>query len=138
MNAQTDQAENAIFTYAYGMDTGDWPLAVSCMANEVDVDYTAVGMPGGRMSRQQLATFLEGLLGKPELKVHTSVSQVLPHPVNPSEFVAYYSVRHFKGEIGKADRFFVFGWYSFVMNGEQIVSLKINVSAMEGEPGVLA
>lgn len=132
------QAASAIGRYAYGMDTNEWERATSVYADEVDIDYRQVGAMQGRMTRTDVATFLQGLLGKSDLRVHTAISQVLEHPSDAGRFIAYYSVRHDKGAIGSAEKFALFGWYDFEMADEQITSLTVDVSATEGNPGVLA
>ncbi len=137
MDTKLQEAVDAINSYTFGMDTSDWELAVSRFADMVDVDYSAVGAPKSQMSQQQLQAFLQGLLGRENLRVHTSVSQVFQNPANSSEFIAYYSVRHYKGEIGQATKFAVFGWYSYRMRAGLIDAFTINVSAMEGDPSVL-
>lgn len=119
------------------MDTADWKLATSYFADRIVIDYSAVGMSSGEMDKSELRDFLKQLLGKPNLRVHTAISQVLMNPANDAEFIAYYSVRHYKGEVGKAENFSVFGRYSFELTDGLINSLKINVQAMEGNPSVL-
>ena len=138
METAMQTSEAAIFAYTYGMDTGNWDYAVSHFADEVEVDYSAVGMTQARMSKAQLSAFLAQLLGKPNLHVHTAVSQVFASSPANTDFVAYYSVRHYKGELGKAEKFAVFGWYTFHLHQERIDAIKIHVSAMEGNPAVLA
>lgn len=131
-------ATKSIFSYAYGMDTGDWELALAGLGEAVDVDYSSVGGPKARMTKQDLKGFLHQLLGKPDLRVHTAVSQVFENPKKPSNFVAYYSVRHYKGQLGQAIKFAVFGWYDFTVQDDLIVSLNVNVTALEGDSAVLA
>lgn len=138
MENKTEQAKRSIYTYAFGMDTSDWKLATTYFADEIAIDYRAVGMTSGTMKKSELQDFLKQLLGKPELRVHTAISQVLANPADDAEFIAYYTVRHYKGEIGKAENFSVFGWYSFALTDGLITSLKINVQAMEGNPAVLS
>ena len=115
MTATTQEATEAIYLHTYGMDTGSWELATRHFADEVEVDYSQVGAPKGRMTKAELQEFLHQLLDKPGLKVHTAISQVLENPSTPQEYIAYYSVKHFKSDIGQADTFFVYGWYSFRM-----------------------
>lgn len=134
----TAQAAAAIYTYAFGVDTADWELATSRFDEQIRIDYSAVGAPKGMMSRSQLREFLAGLVGKPELRVHTAVAQVFEHPAVPGDFIAYYSVRHYRGPAEKATKFAVFGWYRFQLAGERISALKIEVSATEGDPTALA
>lgn len=138
MSERLEQAKQAIYFYTFGMDTADWELATSYFADEITVDYSAVGMSSGKMEKSQLRDFIKKLLGKPNLRVHTAISQVLAAPASDSEFIAYYSVRHYKGEIGKAENFSVFGWYSFELTDGLLTSLKINVQATEGNPAVLS
>jgi hypothetical protein len=138
MNNALQKATEAIVAYAFGMDTADWDMAVSRFADSIAIDYSAVGMVMAQMSKQDLKAFLQNLLEKPELRVHTAISQVLENPRKPSEFIAYYSVRHYKGQLGQATQFAVFGWYSFTLQNDVVVSLKINVAALEGDSSVLA
>jgi hypothetical protein len=138
MGTGLELALNAIFAYAYGMDTANWELAVSQFAETANVDYSAVGMTKAAMTKSQIRTFLQGLLDKDKLKVHTAISQVFSDPAKAGHYIAYYSVRHYKGDPGQALKFAVFGWYSYALEQGKIVSLVINVSAMEGDPAVLA
>lgn len=137
MNSDIEIAYTAIFAYTYGMDTANWDLAVSEFAGDIDVDYSAVGAPKGKMTKPQLRDFLQGLLGKDKLKVHTAISQVFRNPEEANQYIAYYSVRHYKGDLGQAAKFAVYGWYSYSLQQGKIVSLTINVTAMEGDPAVL-
>lgn len=137
MNTLLQEAAEAIYAYTYGMDTGNWQYATSRFAESVEVDYRQVGAPKARMSRQELQSFLQGLLGKAGLRVHTAISQVFASPTNADEFIAYYSVRHYKGALGQAETFFVFGWYTYRLQNGKVTSLTINVQAMEGNPAVL-
>ena len=134
----TEQAAAAIYTYTFGMDTSDWELATSRFAEQIDVDYSAVGAPKSTMSRTQFREFLAGLLGKPDLRVHSAVAQVFGHPAAPGEFIAYYSVRHYRGPAESAAKFAVFGWYRFRLTEGRISTLKVEVSATEGSPAALA
>ena len=138
MSETIQQAMTAIYAYTFGMDTGNWELAVSHFAEQVDIDYSAVGMSKGQMSTSELQDFLRQLLGKSDLRVHTAISQVLENPASPAEFIAYYSVKHFKGQLGQAETFFVYGWYTYRLQNGRVMSLTINVTAMEGNPAVLA
>lgn len=133
-----EEAKQAICLYAFGMDTNNWALAAAGFAEEISIDYSAVGMQSGKMGKSQLTEFLRQLLGKPDLRVHTAISQVLASPVADNEFIAYYSVRHYKGQIGNAVNFSVYGWYSFEMAQGLITALKINVQATEGDPTILS
>jgi len=137
MGPLLNEASTAIYAYSYGMDINNWKYATSYFANKIAVDYSQVGMLKAEMSNQDLQEFLRNLLGKPGLKVHTAVSQVFENPQTPSEFIAYYSVKHFKGELGKSEIFFVYGWYTFRMENSKVSSLTINVQAMEGDPAVI-
>ena len=94
MNNELHKTVDAINLYTFGMDKRNWSLAVSKFSDTVDVDYSAVGAPKGIMTRGELQHFLQHLLGKDELRVHTAVSQVLVNPSDPTELIAYYSVRH--------------------------------------------
>lgn len=136
--ATVEEAGRAIGRYAYGMDTGDWTYATGVFADDVDIDYRQVGAMQARMGPAEIAHFLEGLLEKPDLRVHTAIGQVLDHPQGGGRFIAYYSVQHYKGPIGSADRFALFGWYDFRMADDGITSLTVNVAATEGSPAVLA
>lgn len=138
MNQAIDMAKQAIYTFTHGMDTANWDLAVSPLQDHIDVDYAAVGGPKAAMSRQAVREFLNGLLGKPDLLVQTAISQVMPVPAQPGEFIAYYSARHFRGPVGAAEKFSVFGWYHFAMTNGKVSSLTVEVLGMEGSPGVLA
>ena len=137
MSNSLQKATEAIFAYTFGMDTADWDVAVSRFTEPIEIDYSAVGMVQAQMTKPELKVFLQELLEKPDLRVHTAISQVLENPKKPSEFIAYYSVRHYKGQLGQATKFAVFGWYSFTLQNDLIVSLKINVTALEGDPSVL-
>ena len=138
MKTLLQQATEAIYAYTYGMDTGNWVYAASRFATEIDVDYSQVGASKGKMTNQELQQFLKQLLGKPDLRVHTAISQIVENPKDPAEFIAYYSVRHYKGELGKAKNFLVFGWYSYRLEDGLIRTLTINVQAMEGNPALLS
>jgi hypothetical protein len=138
MSNLLQKATEAIFLYTFGMDTADWDTAVSGFAESIEIDYSAVGMVQAQMTKQDLKDFLQKLLEKPDLRVHTAISQVLENPRKSSEFIAYYSVRHYKGQPGQAAKFVVFGWYSFTLQNNLVASLKINVTALEGDPSVLA
>ncbi len=59
------------------MDTGDWDTAVSGFAETIEIDYSEVGMMQAQMTKQELKAFLQKLLEKPDLRVHTAISQVL-------------------------------------------------------------
>ncbi|MBW4695825.1 MAG: nuclear transport factor 2 family protein [Lyngbya sp. HA4199-MV5] len=137
MSNSLQKATEAIFAYTFGMDTADWDVAVNKFAESIDIDYSAVGMMQAQITKLELKAFLQELLEKPDLRVHTAISQVLENPRKPSEFIAYYSVRHYRGQMGQAAKFAVFGWYSFMLQSDLIVSLKINVIALEGDPSVL-
>lgn len=137
MDTLLQEATTAIYAYTYGMDTSNWHYATCYFASEVEVDYRQVGAPQAKMTTLELQNFLRGLLGKPDLRVHTAISQVLTNPVDPTEFIAYYSVRHYKGVLGQAETFFVFGWYTYRLRNGLITNLTINVQAMEGNPAVL-
>ncbi len=138
MSGTLQKATELISFYTFGMDTGDWELATKGFADSVEVDYSAVGAPKGQMTKVALKDFLLQLLGKNDLRVHTAISQIFENPKEPQEYIAYYSVRHYKGQLGQGNKFAVFGWYSYKLHDNLIVSLKINVSAMEGDPTVLA
>ncbi len=132
------QASEVMGRYAYGMDTSDWAYATSVYADHVDIDYRQVGAMQARMSRVEIADFLQGLLGKPDLRVHTAIHQVVALAGEPDRFIAYYSVRHYKGAIGSAGKFALFGWYEFEMRDDAIIAIAVNVSATEGDAAVLA
>lgn len=138
MPADLRAAADAIATYTYGMDTADWDRAVGVYADPADIDYSAVGGPAGAMSRAELRAFLVGLLGKPGLRVHTALGQVLAPDPGGDEVVAYYSVRHYRGEGAEVRKFALFGWYRFRLAAGRIAALAIHVSATEGDPAVLA
>lgn len=138
MSNSLQRATEAIYLYTFGMDTADWDTAVSAFAESIEIDYSAVGMVQAQITKQEFKAFLQELLEKPDLRVHTAISQVLENPRKPSEFIAYYSVRHYKGQPGQATKFAVFGWYSFTLQNDLVTSLKINVTALEGDPSVLA
>jgi|GEM_PF-6707869 hypothetical protein len=138
MSTTLQEATDAIHAYTYGMDTNRWRYATSHFADEIDVDYSQVGAPKALMSNQELQQFLQGLLGKPGLRVHTAISQVLENPTTAGEYRAYYSVRHYKGEMNQAETFFVFGWYRYRLQNRKVISPAINGQAMEGNPAIPA
>lgn len=133
----TEAAAQAIATYALGMDMKDFELATSVFTDRIDIDYSSVGGPARTLERGELADFLRGLLGEPQLAVHTSIGQVLADPRHASSIIAYYSVRHYRGEIGVAECFVLFGWYEFEMREQAIARLKIAVTAIEGDKTML-
>jgi SnoaL-like domain len=138
MNTDLVKAIEAIQTYTYGMDTNDWGLAASVLADNTYIDYAAVGGPRGEMTRQEIAQFLSTLLGKADLKVHTAIAQVFNNPQQAGEYIAYYSVRHYRGQLGAAAKFAVFGWYRYSLKAGKVATLSVHVSAMEGDSTVLA
>lgn len=137
-SSQLAAATTAIYAYTYGMDTANWDLAVSPFTPTVDVDYSAVGAPKATMTQAELKQFLQGLLGKEGLRVHTAIAQVFPDPEDDTQFLAYYSVRHYRDQPGHTLKFAVFGWYRYQLHEGKISHLSIQVSAIEGDPATLA
>jgi hypothetical protein len=137
LSSLLENAVEAISVFCYGMDTSDWSLATSRVAESVDLDYSQVGLTKATMSNSEVRSFLVRLLGKPELRVHTAISQVLRNPSDDSEFIAYCSVKHFKGALGQARTFFIYGWYTFRLEAGKISTFAINVQAIEGDATVL-
>ena len=138
LNESLQKATDAIFAYTLGIYTADWDTAVSGFAELVEVIYTTEGMIPVKMRKQELKAFLQELHEIPDSRVHSSISQVFESPLNPSEFFAYYSIRQFKEHPGLYDKSKAFGFFSFTIRNDVVVSLKINVSALEGESSVLA
>ncbi len=138
MSATIESASSAIFAYTYGMDTKSWDLALSQFTDTVYIDYSAVSGPKAKLTKDSLRKYLQGLLDKEGLKVHTAISQVLPEPEDATLFLAYYSVRHYKTTQGTALKFALFGWYRYRLEESKISSLSIHVVAVEGDPSVLA
>lgn len=126
-----------IHAYAHGMDLKRFDLATQVLAERVAIDYGAVGGPEGEMHRDEVATFLAGLLGRPELRVHTAIAQVLASPLDPDLTIAYYAARHFRTIDGEQKRFFVYGWYEFALIEDRMRSLAIRVQATEGDGSIL-
>jgi hypothetical protein len=74
MSDSLQRATEAMFLYTFGMDTADWDIAVSRFAESIEIDYSAVGMVQAQMTKQELKAFLQRLLGRPDLRVHTAIS----------------------------------------------------------------
>ncbi|WP_046242637.1 nuclear transport factor 2 family protein [Hymenobacter terrenus] len=134
MSIALQEATNAIQAYTYGMDSNQYELATRPFAPLIDADYSQVGALKGHLSKQELQSFLRNVLDNPALRVHTAISQVFENPDDPTEFIAYFSARHFRGAVGQAEAFSVYGWYSYRLEAGKIVALTVNVQAMEGNP----
>ncbi len=81
--------------YATGLDRRDWPLLRSIFADEIDMEYTSVGLKAGRYSADRWVRSSEVLFAGFGPTQHTLTNHAIDLKGDSAHCVMYMRAEHF-------------------------------------------
>lgn len=103
---------DVVLAYATGLDRRDWALYRSIFSDEIDTDFSSLGIPAGRVRADQWLADAQLLFAGFEATQHLSSNHV--HDVRGDEAtcVSYMQAEHFVNHEGRLERWTIGGYYT--------------------------
>ena len=139
-----DRAEisDVVHRYATGLDMGDWELYRSIFTDEIEMDFTSVGIRQGSYKASQWVADAKRLFAGFAATQHTSSNHVHDIRGDEATCISYMQAEHFvEGvEDGSDDRWTLGGYYTNELvrtsDGWKIRKLTLTVTWSRGNPDV--
>ena len=97
--------------YATGLDRRDWPLLRSIFTDEIDMEYTSVGIKPGRYSADKWVRNSEVLFAGFGPTQHTLTNHAFSLDGDKAHGVIYMRAEHFIEDLAPADNRWTIGGY---------------------------
>jgi len=99
--------------YATGLDRRNWPLLRSIFTDEIDMEYSSVGIKPGRFSADRWVRNSEVLFAGFGPTQHTLTNHVIELAGDAAHCVMYMRAEHFIEEVAPSEnRWTIGGYYS--------------------------
>jgi SnoaL-like domain len=123
--------------YATGLDRRDWPLLRSIFTDEIDMEYTSVGLKPGRYSADKWVRSSEVLFAGFGATQHTLSNHAITLHGDHAEAVVYMRAEHFIEDLVPAENRWTIGGYyvaslSRVTAGWKIHAMELRVTWQTG------
>ena len=123
--------------YATGLDRRNWPLLRSIFADEIDMEYTSVGLKAGRYSADRWVRSSEVLFAGFGPTQHTLTNHAIDLKGDSAHCVMYMRAEHFILEDAPAENRWTIGGYYTVdlartANGWKIHAMGLHVTWQTG------
>lgn len=140
-----DRAEisDLLIRYTTCLDTKDWKLLHSCFTDEVEIDFSSIGIPLSTTSKvDNFIAFLSQVLGRARLKTqHLSTNHVISVEGNSAVCTSYVFAQHYISDGEGGDDFVVRGYYTDTLvrtfQGWRISKRKFTVAWTTGNSQLL-
>ena len=97
--------------YATGLDRRDWPLLRSIFADEIDMEYSSVGIKPGRYFADKWVRNSEVLFAGFGATQHTLTNHTIEIDGDKAHCVVYMRAEHFIEDVAPADNRWTIGGY---------------------------
>lgn len=97
--------------YATGLDRRDWPLLRSIFTDEIDMEYTSVGIKPGRYSADKWVRNSEVLFAGFGPTQHTLTNHAITLDGDTAQGVIYMRAEHFIEDLAPAENRWTIGGY---------------------------
>lgn len=101
-----------VLGYATGLDRRDWELYRSIFADEIDMDFSSLGIPAGRVDADQWVEDAKLLFAGFEATQHLSANHVHDLRGDEATCVSYMQAEHFVREGADLQRWTIGGYYT--------------------------
>ena len=123
--------------YATGLDRRDWPLLRSIFDDEIDMEYTSVGIKAGRYSADRWVRSSEVLFAGFGPTQHTLTNHAIEVRGDAAHCVMYMRAEHFIEQDAPAENRWTIGGYYTVdlarlANGWRINAMGLHVTWQTG------
>ena len=98
--------------YATGLDRRNWPLLRSIFTDEIDMEYSSVGMKPGRFSADRWVRNAEVLFAGFGATQHTLTNHTVEIDGDNAHCVAYMRAEHFIEDAPADNRWTIGGYYT--------------------------
>jgi hypothetical protein len=102
---------DVVNSYATGLDRRNWPLLRSIFTDEIDMEYSSVGMKPGRFSADKWVRNAEVLFAGFGATQHTLTNHALEFKGDNAHCVAYMRAEHFIEDAPADNRWTIGGYY---------------------------
>ncbi len=138
-----DRAEisDVVHRYATGLDMRDWKLFRSIFTDEIQMDFSSVGIPAGPFKADHWVDDAKTLFAGFGATQHVSSNHV--HDVRGDEAtcVSYMKAEHFVPDVQGEDRWTIGGYYTNELvrtpEGWKIRKLTLTVTWSRGNPEIV-
>jgi hypothetical protein len=122
--------------YATGLDRRDWPLLRSIFADEIDMQYSSVGIKPGRYSAEKWVRSSEVLFAGFGATQHTLTNHAFEFHGDAARCVAYMRAEHFIEDAPSDNRWTIGGYYVVDLkrgsSGWRIHAMELHVTWQTG------
>lgn len=102
---------DVVNSYATGLDRRDWPLLRSIFTDEIEMEYSSVGMKPGRFSADKWVRNAEVLFAGFGATQHTLSNHTFKFNGDNARCVAYMRAEHFIEDAPADNRWTIGGYY---------------------------
>ena len=127
--------------YATGLDRRDWPLLRSIFTDDIDMEYTSVGIKPGRYSADKWVRNSEVLFAGFGPTQHTLTNHAITLEGDKAHAVVYMRAEHFIEDLAPAEnRWTIGGYYTVDLirapAGWKIHAMGLHVTWQTGNKGL--
>ncbi len=129
-----------VLGYATGLDRRDWDLYRSIFTDEIEMDFSSLGIPASRVDADQWVADAKLLFAGFEATQHLSANHVHELRGDEASCVSYMQAEHFVAQNGELLRWTIGGHYANELlrtsQGWKLQKVTLTVTWQTGNPEV--